>query len=391
MKVLFQSRVDLYNPRGGDTMQIENTKSAIEKADSSVKIDIVPEVKVKDIEKYDIVHLFNLDWICETYPQAKLAKKHKKPLVLSAIHHSEDEVKIYEKKARYDIRRVYNALIPSQALRDMGKNIYRSFFNRKKISPAFIQLIGGIRRQQRKVLEMSDVVFVQTAQEAEDIIKDFKFNNLKWIKVVNGVAVDIFKSPDKKKFQNLSKEKFGVNIRGKKLLLNVGRIEPRKNQLKLIEVFKMLKNQQNEEDWNLAFIGALGKNSIEYNYRFLHEIKKHTNILFFGSQPQEIVASAMAQSGIYVHPSWFETTGLVSIEAALAGMTVVASGDRVKEYLGNDAFYCDPSSAESILNAILEADVSDADTDLRKRIVNEFIWEKTAEQTINVYKNLLKS
>ena len=71
MKVLFQSRVDLYNPKGGDTIQMEQTKKAIEAIDPSIKIDISTNVMDKDINKYDIVHLFNLDWIPETYIQAK--------------------------------------------------------------------------------------------------------------------------------------------------------------------------------------------------------------------------------------------------------------------------------------------------------------------------------
>ena len=71
MKVLYQSRVDLFDRRGGDTVQMEQTKNAIQKIDPSIHIDIQPEVHSKDIEEYDIIHLFNLDWICETYLQAR--------------------------------------------------------------------------------------------------------------------------------------------------------------------------------------------------------------------------------------------------------------------------------------------------------------------------------
>ncbi len=49
MKILYQSRVDLYNPRGGDTAQMEHTKSAIETLDPSIKIDIINDPQVENI------------------------------------------------------------------------------------------------------------------------------------------------------------------------------------------------------------------------------------------------------------------------------------------------------------------------------------------------------
>ena len=49
-------------------------------------------------------------------------------------------------------------------------------------------------------------------------------------------------------------------------------------------------------------------------------------------------------------PSWFETTGLVYLEAVVAGCTsVVASGDRAFEYLDKNGIYCDPGSLSLIL------------------------------------------
>ncbi|PIR42839.1 hypothetical protein CO058_02365 [candidate division WWE3 bacterium CG_4_9_14_0_2_um_filter_35_11] len=390
MKILFQSRVDLYNPRGGDTFQIEKTKSAIEKLDPNIKIDISLNVHEKNISDYDIVHLFNIDWVCETYMQAKFAKDHHKPLVISAIHHSYKEVLDFENFARYDIRRIYNLIVKSQPLRDVGKNVYRSFFNRKKLYPTILQVLMGIRNQQRKILRMSDIVLVQTKQESKDLITDFGVSDFKSELVVNGVDADIFNNASRSPFQKFFMEKYSVDISKKKVLLNVGRVEPRKNQLNLIKAFEMLKESQSFDGYILIFVGVLSERSPEYIYRFNSEIKNHEDIFYVGALPQQMLASAMSQDGIYVHPSWFETTGLVSLEATLAGMTPVVSGDRVKEYLGDYGYYCDPKSPESIKNAILKASESSKNTDvLRKRILREFTWDNAALQTIFVYKSLL--
>ena len=390
MKILFQSRVDLYNPRGGDTFQIEKTKSAIEKLDQSIKIDISLNLHEKNISDYDIVHLFNIDWICETYIQAKNAKRHNKPLVVSAIHHSYKEVLDFENYARYDIRRLYNFFISSQPLRDVGKNLYRSFFNIKKLYPTILQVLMGIRNQQRRILQMADIVLVQTKAETKDLVSDFGTKDFKSSIVVNGVDAEIFNKQSRSPFQKFFMEKYSIDISNKKIILNVGRIEPRKNQLNLIKAFEMLKESKTFDDYFLIFVGDLTERSLEYIYRFNHAISKADDVYYVGPLPQHMLASAMSQDGIYVHPSWFETTGLVSLEATLAGMTPVVSGDRVKEYLGDYGYYCDPKSPLSIKNAILKASESTKDySSLKKRILGEFTWDNVALQTIAIYKSLL--
>ena len=390
MKILFQSRVDLYSPSGGDTFQMEKTKSAIENIDPSIKINISLNLNEKDIDSYDIVHLFNIDWICETYIQAVHAKNHGKPLVLSAIHHSYKEVLDFENYARYDIRRIYNFIIRSQSLRDIGKNIYRSFFNYRKLYPTIIQLIMGIRNQQRRILKMSDVVLVQTQKEKDDLVSDFGVSDFHSDLVVSGVDASIFTNPSRSPFHKFFMDKYSVDISSKKIILNVGRIEPRKNQLNLIKAFDLLKKDENFDNYILIFVGNLSARSPEYIYRFHKEISNHDDVYYVDQLPQHMLASAMSQDGIYVHPSWFETTGLVSLEATLAGMIPVVSGDRVKEYLGDFGFYCDPKSPASIKDAILKASKSNKDTSkLKKRILEEFTWDNAAFQTISIYKSLL--
>ncbi len=390
MKILYQSRVDLYNPRGGDTSQMEQTKKAIEKLDPSISIDIKPEVQVKDIKNYDLVHIFNLDWVCETYLQALWAKQNNKPIVLSAIHHSENEVRKYEDLYRFDIRRIYNLLIPSQALRDEWKNIYRAITNLRKAYPSLIQVLSGIRYQQRESLKMSDVVLVQTEREAEDIRRDFQISEFKSEKVVNGVDLEVFKQAKPEDFNQLIKERFKTDISNDDILLNVGRIEPRKNQLKLIQSFENLQKKGKLKNHKLVFIGSFTKRSPEYKLRFLLKTKLNKNILYLGFVPQNVVASAMSHKGIYVHPSWFETTGLVAIEAAVAGMKVIASGDRIKEYLGDKITYCRPESEGSLERAIINSVEKEPLSDeFKAELARKYSWEQAARQTITIYRNLL--
>lgn len=385
MKILFQSRVDLFDLVGGDTVQIQQTKDAIEKLYKNIKIDISTKLKDENIEQYDLVHLFNLDWIPETYIQIKHAKKYKKPVVLSAIHHSEEEVKRYEKYYRFDLRRIVNLILPSQPIRDEAKNVYRSIFNYKKIHPTAIQLLKGIRATQREILKLTDVVLVQTDAEAKDIASDFNYKDFKWVKVVNGVNTDIFLHPDKKLFyKNIKLDK------KEKIILNVGRIEPRKNQLKLIEAFEKLIQNPVYSDYTLIFIGAINKYHYEYYTKFLNKVKNNDKIFYLGQQKQDFIASAMSNGYIYVQPSWFETSGLVTIEAYISGMKIVAAGERIAEYLKENVVMCDPASSDSVKNAIIKSINTKYNQKLIDYSIKNYTWDNAAKQTIDVYKSLVK-
>ncbi|MFH1566279.1 MAG: glycosyltransferase family 4 protein [bacterium] len=391
IKVLFQSRVELFDKRGGDTYQMECTKEAIEKLYPNFKIDIKPEIEVKNIAEYDIVNLFNIDWICETYPQARYAKKFNKLLVLSAIHHSESEVLEFENKCRFGTRRVFNTLIKNQESRDVLKNFYRSFLYPLKIYPTLLQARMGIKNQQREVLRMSDIVLVQTNLETNEIIKDIGTSNFKSEKVISGVNADIFLKTNNRTFCNYFFRKYNRRIPLDKVIMSVGRIEPRKNQLAVIEAFSRLRKETSAfNDWVLVFIGDRNRYHIEYNKRFNNKIKGCEDIYYLGRLPQNLVSSAMSLAGICVQASWFETLGLASLEAAIAGMRVVATGARIKEYLRNYATYCDPGDVDSIKRAIMEARKSSPfGSTARENLIKEYTWEETARQTVKVYRKLL--
>ena len=87
-----------------------------------------------------------------------------------------------------------------------------------------------------------------------------------------------------------------------------------------------------------------------------------------------------------IHP------GLVSLEAALAGCTIVSTNrGSTQEYFGELAHYCDPGNLDSIVEAITDAWKAKKDLRLKQRILENYTWEKTAEFTHNAYKKALDS
>jgi glycosyltransferase involved in cell wall biosynthesis len=381
IKVLFQSRLDLFDRPGGDTVQMVETQKALQKI--GVKVDIDNTLD-PDVSSYDIVHVFNIDWVCEPYWQVKNAKSQKKPAVLSPIHHSLKEYKQYEKNSRYGLAKVGNFLIPYQPLRDSARNLVKGLVYLKKLNPAIKQMFMGIRKQQRLSVEMSDYILVQTNRETQDLIEEYGVKDFKWKKVVNGVDVNRFKKPDFKASKKLIPEN--------PYILCVGRIEPRKNQLKLIEAVSELRKENNDfKNVELFFAGSFNTHHPTYISKFKKLLNDNDFVHHPGFVHHDILAAVFAKAEIFAVPSWFETTGLVYLEAVAAGCKkVVASGERAKEYLGDNAVYCKPGSVQSIKKALVKTKKHTVSEKLVKRISKDYTWRVAAEQTLDVYKKVLR-
>jgi len=369
MNILFQSRIDLFEKVGGDTIQVRELKKSLENIGVKVDIDLGNE---PNLDKYDLVNIFNLDWCRESYLQAINTKIQGKPIVLSAIHHSISEMEEYEKKARFGIRRLTGAFFSSWYTQEYLKEIYRAVLDPRKIRPTLTQFSQGIKKQQVKILEMADLVLVQTEGEKKDIEKDFAVK-VKTKLVVNGVDSS-FKDSTKDRFL----KKFGFND----FIICVGRIEPRKNQLAIIEAMSDLNTR-------LVFVGSYNWNHPEYIVRFKNKVSENPFVTHILHIPYNEIGSAYAASKVAVSASWFETTGLTSLEALLAGSSVVASGERVKEYLGKYAHYCKPDNISSIKTALEKALKTKPKEGAKKYILDNFTWDIAAKQSKEAYEEVL--
>jgi glycosyltransferase involved in cell wall biosynthesis len=370
-------RIGLLEQGGGDKVQIENTAKELRKL--GVEVDIKSGLKT-DLTHYDLVHVFQLDWTPETYLYAKKVKDENKPLILSPIHHSVKEVTKFDTDYAFDFRRLSKFLFKEQHSRDTFKNVYRSVFNPKKAGPTFRSVVMGLKKMHKKTLSLSDVVLVQTKLEAKDLKETYDVD-FKWEKIPNGVG-EQFLNPE-------SLENPFKNEGFKDYILCVGRIEPRKNQLSIMESVDLLRNETGE-DLQLVFVGKKsGRRHFEYIWRFNSLLKKYPWIRHIKRVPYEEMPSYYHFAKVGISASWFETTGLTSLEAIFCGANAVASGDRAKEYLGELAFYCTPNDISSIKKALLKA-YNAPPPEISEKMRKEYTWENAAKKTLEVYKNSLK-
>lgn len=376
MKVLFLGRPELLSGTGGDRVQVEHTAECLRKL--GIGVDIKTGI-VSDLNAYDIVHVFQLDWNLECFFQIRSAKKQKKPIVFSPVHHNIDELKRFDDEYVFDFRRISKVLFKNQFHRDLFKEFYRALFKPSRLLVVFFAAFYGVKKMSIDALKNSDIILVQTAQEAEDLKRTFGLD-LKCEIVKNGVSEVYSRSS----FDDVTSPLGFTDY-----ILCVGRIEPRKNQLSIISAVSSLRNEQ-KLDIRLVFIGAkVKKKHFEYMSQFDSCLKANGWLTHVGSVSYDKMPLYYRFAKVGVSASWFETTGLTSIEALFCGTNVVASGDRAREYLGSYASYCDPGDVTSIKNAIYKEYLAPRPT-LDEKLRNEYTWENTARMTLDVYNRSLE-
>jgi glycosyltransferase involved in cell wall biosynthesis len=165
-------------------------------------------------------------------------------------------------------------------------------------------------------------------------------------------------------------------------VLYVGRFEPAKNQLRLIRALR-------RSDLRVVLIGPAHPHHPRYRAQ-CQRTAAGTKIEVRESLSHDELPELYGSAKLHVLPSWFETTGLVSLEAAAAGCRVVTtSRGHARDYFGDLAWYCDPSSEENIRTAIEIALSEPVPSGLKDHILRNFTWEATAHATFRAYSALL--
>lgn len=365
MKVLFQSRSNLYSAPGGDTTQIEKTKEYLEKL--GIKIDISIELE-PDLTGYDLVHLFNLMDPQELYMQIKHAKKHGKKVALSTIYGLYTE---FERKARGGFaQKAANVLSPYTI--NYIKTFLRHLKDGRMNKGVYYMLFRGYYRLAKKVTEQVDVFLPNSLSEMQRVAREYKLSDYKFVVVPNAVDIKLF-DPDIVSVADLDEDL----LKYKDCILSVARIEGRKSTLNLI---KAVGNQ-----YPLVLIGNETKNDKTFTDACHATAGK--NVFFMGGIPHDKLPIFYKLAKVHALISWMETPGLSSLEASAMETNIVITekGD-TRDYFEDYAFYCVPDDVASIRSAINKAYNAPFDFKLKEKIQAEYVWEETAKKTLEGYK-----
>ena len=362
-----QSRINLFDLPGGDTIQILKTRDYLQKL--GVEVNISTELE-PELNRYDLVHLFNLTRPQEVYLQARNAKKQNKKVVLSPIYIDYTE---YDKKGREGFSRlILKKLTLGQ--REYLKILARAIKNREFHKGTLNLLLNGYFKLQKIIIDMTDIFLPNSESEINSIKKSFSLNSINYLVVPNAVDVNEFS------FEKINIDKGLEEF--KNCVLCVARIDRLKSQLNLVKAVKGL-------PLKLILIGKLQDNHLRYYKKIINEADSNVLILDYISHDK--LSQYFKIAKVHALPSWFETTGLSSLEAGVMECNLVISDKGyVRDYFREYAYYCKPDSVESIRDAILEAYNNPVNPQLKKHILKNFTWERAAEKTLKAYKEVLK-
>ena len=170
-------------------------------------------------------------------------------------------------------------------------------------------------------------------------------------------------------------------------VLAVGDLRGKKNLLRLVEAMRILREQGMPHRLVLA-----GLDSGEGER--LRAAAGELPVEFLGYLPDDGLDAVIRGAQVLVQPSLYEGFGLTVVEAMARSCPVACSqAGGLPEAGGEAALYFDPREPEDIADAI-RALIEDED--MRERMIEagrarvaDLSWEKVADRTIEVYRELL--
>jgi glycosyltransferase involved in cell wall biosynthesis len=170
---------------------------------------------------------------------------------------------------------------------------------------------------------------------------------------------------------------------------------PHKNLITLLKAFCELK-KRHQFNGKLVITGQMKGKFHLSSQRFIAENNMGGDVIQTGFISEQEKTYCYQKAIIFVYPSLYEGFGLPVLEAMESGTPVIASNAASIPEVGGDAcLYFDPNSVEDLTDKMVSLITHER---MRDEIVEKgygqyakFSWEKTAVQTLNVYKHELLS
>ena len=362
--MLFVVRPDLELHRGGDTTQILST--ARELTNLGVRVEVSDQLPAS-LDDVDLVHLFHLDRLWENVPHLT-ALAGRRPFVLSPIWWPKDDYNAHSRRG-----------LQGRVARVVGT---RRFDALRLVVRSFVAFGSGpsrdtlprpsawrFQRRSQELLATAAMVLPNSVAEARRLESHFA-TTFPYAVLPNGTDP----------VGTLADSCGGGGGPGIDVLC-VARLEPRKNQHKIIEALR-------DTDLRVAFAGTSGQFSSDYEAECRGAAT--ARMTFLGPVPRDDLPELYRSARVHVLPSWFETPGLSSLEAASHGCPIVVGEcEPVREYFGDLATYCDPGSVDSIRAAILSTVGRPRNDELARHVAERYSWAAAARATLAAYERAL--
>lgn len=338
MKIIFQSyNTCCQNKSGGVNIRIHQIAEKLK--ESGIEVEFFNPF-ITDLRTGDILHVFRLDY--ENFHLIQEAKKLGLKVVVSTIMNLTNGFKI---------------------------DFYR-YFSKLPIPTTY--------KIMEQTIELADSVITETFEEKRFLINHYKKNNSDVVVIPNGIEEGGELDGGMEK---IFQDKFSY-------ILQVGRFDKNKNQKKLIRAMK-------GTGINVVFVGEAGIGSEDY-YKSCMELAsgdKYFHFMGWLEHSSEELNILYTDAQLLVLPSYYETFGLVVLEAGRRGTEAVMSrGLPIMEFdVFKDCISFDPRNTKEMRDKIITAFHRRPNVKYKELILNTFAWKKILNEHINLYKTLLEN
>lgn len=298
----------------------------------NVEVDITRADEEADYKSYDIIHLFDINNIFDTYKHFKAASSSGAAIVISPMYFNMN--RFYEYSGNADRRNSWN----------------------------------NCRAYREMIIKRSSLIFCNSEYEKHNIEKDFGIKD-KFVVIYNGIR---FKDEDVPLYN--FKERYNLD----NYILCAGRICDSKNQLMLSRICDEIKVP-------LVLIGTTSDES------YLKACLKYNNTMYLGFLNEYDLYNAYSFARAHVLASFFEVTSISSLKAAAYGCNVVVTEEGAsREYFKDMAHYCNPYSYDDVKKAVINS-INQRKSDRLKNYVREnYIFTSSLEQIYEKYLEITK-
>lgn len=260
--------------------------------------------------------------------------------------------------------------------------------NPELASPGLAKNLGlNLEKQEEK----ADLILTCSEYNRQEMLKRFKNLPESKIRVIPHGVPETFRKPAGTDKVNAAREKFHLSW---PYFLFVGKLEPRKNLLRLVHAFLVFK-QQTKTEHILVLAGPKGWIGEDF-MNFILSPQLADKVRWLEYVTEEHLPGLYTGADAFVFPSLMEGFGMSLLEAMGCGLPVLCSNAAaVPEVVGDGAWMLEPSNVEEWAKAMQRIAEEPAFGQLLREKARTraslFRMENTAQQTLSAFKMIVQS
>jgi len=252
--------------------------------------------------------------------------------------------------------------------------------------------LGPLKRLSKEAAQLADCVIATDEATKGDVPRLLEVDAAKVQVIPNGVDLEELRALTPEDAMPFAFEVLPWMSTRRPLFVSVGRIETYKGFADSLEAFKRA-SPSLPRSWGWLVVG---EGPLRQSLQVAASgMKDH--IQFTGRVGEQTLHALYAGSDVFLHPTRFEGSSLVTLEAMAHGLPVIATRaggipDKVKD--GENGFLVDPGDVEALSAAIVKIANSPGEIERMGQgsiqLLEPFLWPRIARRVIAQYERLLE-